>query len=218
MSKQQHAYTVIREGIISGRFGPDHRLVLDELSRELSVSTVPVREAIRRLEAEGLVRFEPNVGPRVTTLDADEFDAVMRVLALLEGYATACAAEHVDAATIEAARALNGRMRGAVAANKALVVSRLNREFHTMLHDECRNAHLLTLLGQTWARLDVIRSSIFLYIPLRGLTSVEEHEQLLSLIERSADASEIETFVRDHEIRTADAFAQHQREAGTGEP
>jgi len=217
MSKQQLAYTMIREGIISGRFGPDHRLVLDELSRELAVSTVPVREAIRRLEAEGLVRFEPNVGPRVTALDADEFDAVMRVLALLEGYATACAAPYIDAGTADAARAVNERMRVAVAANKAVLVSRLNREFHTMLHDQCRNDHLLTLLRRTWARLDLIRRSIFLYIPLRGVTSVEEHEHLLKLIERSADAAEIEAHVRNHEIRTADAFAEHQRHAATGE-
>ena len=63
-SKSQSTYSAIRAKIISGAYGPGYRLVLDELSREMGISTVPIREAIRRLEAEGYVDFQRNVGAR----------------------------------------------------------------------------------------------------------------------------------------------------------
>ncbi|HWV76031.1 MAG TPA: GntR family transcriptional regulator, partial [Isoptericola sp.] len=65
MSKSQRAYAYLRERIEDGRFVPGYRLVLAQLAGELDMSVVPVREAIRRLEAEGLVTFERNVGAQV---------------------------------------------------------------------------------------------------------------------------------------------------------
>lgn len=61
-SKQQIAYNYLKEGIDRGLYAPKQRLVIDTLARELSISPVPVREAIRRLEAEGLVIFSKNSG------------------------------------------------------------------------------------------------------------------------------------------------------------
>src|SRR5215470_10693060 len=88
-SKHELAYRQIRERILDGRYGPGHRLVLSALARDLDVSPVPVREAIRRLEAEGLVTFERNVGARVGRLDDEEWEQIVQVLALLDGYAVA---------------------------------------------------------------------------------------------------------------------------------
>ena len=69
-SKSQQAYRFIRERIDDGRYVPGYRLVLGQIAKELDVSVVPVREAIRRLEAEGLVTFERNVGGRTPTASA----------------------------------------------------------------------------------------------------------------------------------------------------
>ena len=70
MSKQERVYRTVRQRIVDGTLSPGSRLVADGLARELDVSPVPVREALRRLEAEGFVDYELNVGARVRTLDA----------------------------------------------------------------------------------------------------------------------------------------------------
>ena len=64
-TKQQRVYETIRERILSGTYGPGYRVVIDGLATELGVSALPVREAIRRLEAEGLIVYRPNVGAQV---------------------------------------------------------------------------------------------------------------------------------------------------------
>ena len=69
-SKSEAAYSLLHGRISSGEFSPGYRLVLGTIAHELGCSTVPVREAIRRLEAEGLVNFERNVGATVAKADA----------------------------------------------------------------------------------------------------------------------------------------------------
>src|SRR5689334_25268318 len=65
VTKQERVYRAIRERILSGAYGPGYRVVIDALATEFGVSALPVREAIRRLEAEGLVIFRPNAGAHV---------------------------------------------------------------------------------------------------------------------------------------------------------
>ncbi len=86
-SKSQQAYHWIKERIASGAYGSGYRLVLAAIAAELGVSTVPVREAIRMLEAEGLVTFERNVGAQVAMVDEGEYVTTMQVLSLVEGAA-----------------------------------------------------------------------------------------------------------------------------------
>ena len=61
-SKSEQAYAAVKARIVDGTYSPGYRLVLAKIAEDLGVSVVPVREAIRRLEAEGLVKFERNVG------------------------------------------------------------------------------------------------------------------------------------------------------------
>jgi DNA-binding GntR family transcriptional regulator len=88
-SKSEVAYEWIRSRITGHMFSPGYRLVLGSIAEDLKMSVVPVREAIRRLEAEGLVTFERNVGARVTLVDESEYAHTMQTLGLVEGCATA---------------------------------------------------------------------------------------------------------------------------------
>ena len=97
-SKSQLAYEHLRERITRGGYGPGYRLVLDQLARELGMSVVPVREAIRRLEAEGLVTFERNVGARVAAIDPVDYRDACQTLAIVEAAAVALAQPHLAAA------------------------------------------------------------------------------------------------------------------------
>ena len=80
-NKQEQAYAALRERILSGSYSPGYRLVIDALAEELGVSALPIREAIRRLEAEGLVVFRPNAGAQVAPADPALFEDMMVGLA-----------------------------------------------------------------------------------------------------------------------------------------
>ena len=91
-SKSELAYEWLHEQIVGGDLAPGARLVLSQVAEKLDVSVVPVREAVRRLEAEGLVTFEKNVGATVAGIDPTEYLYTMQTLSLVEGAATALSA------------------------------------------------------------------------------------------------------------------------------
>src|SRR4051794_13632997 len=110
VSKSQRAYAWIKERIDDGRFVSGYRLVLGPIANELGTSVVPVREAIRLLEAEGLVTFEHNVGAQVALVHEEEYVITMQTLSIVEGAATALAAPHLTSDDIARARATNDQM------------------------------------------------------------------------------------------------------------
>ncbi|MFS0893039.1 GntR family transcriptional regulator [Microbacterium sp. 179-I 3D3 NHS] len=217
-SKSEQAYAWIRSRIAGHAFGPGYRLVLGSIADELGMSVVPVREAIRRLEAEGLVTFERNVGARVTLVDESEYAHTMQTLGLVEGAATALSAPLLDDDALAAASEVNDRMERLLDHFDAHAFTELNRRFHSVLFEPCPNPHLLDLVHRGWARLSGIRDSTFAYVPGRANHSVEEHTQILELIREGADPLEIELAARNHRWRTRDAFldALHHRSAHTG--
>ena len=208
--KSQLAYRSIKERISDGTFSPGYRLVLNRLADELGVSVVPVREAVRMLEAEGLVTFERNVGAQVAMLDPDEYRTTMQTLSLVEGYATAISAPLMSAGDIERARAINHRMQDSLDHFDPATFTRLNLDFHGVLFEHCPNPHVLELVHRGWARLRALRESTFSFVPGRARGSVEEHTALLELIARGAVPLEIELAARNHRLGTLDAFLEHQ--------
>lgn len=205
-NKQESCYQTIRERILAGTYGPGYRLVIDALSREFGTSPIPVREAIRRLEAEGLVEYQANTGARVTAVDEQAFAEALSLLALLEGHATALAAPHVSPDDCAHLRRLNRAMEQALAAGDRLRMGDLNRQFHFVIYQRCPNAYLTETIGQTWRRLDALRRTVFLYIPERGRESVDEHEAIVGMLETGATAADIEAYVREHKLHTVRAF------------
>lgn len=88
------AHNTIRELIISGSFQPGERLLEEELAHRVGVSRTSIREALRRLSAEGLIRTEANRGTFVAQLSSSEVDEIFQLRAVLEGHATSLAAIH----------------------------------------------------------------------------------------------------------------------------
>jgi DNA-binding GntR family transcriptional regulator len=210
-SKLELAYGAIRQRIVAGTYRPGHRLVLEHLASELGMSVVPVREAVRRLEAEGYVEFERNVGARVARFDAEQYVPTMHLLALLEGYATVLAAPHMRPRDIARARRINRRMREALAAFDPLQHTALNHELHFVIYERCPDRHVRSLVEVEWARLDAIRRSDVIYVPGRAKESADEHEALLRLLETDAGPDQIEAVARGHKLRTVAAFVALRR-------
>jgi DNA-binding GntR family transcriptional regulator len=211
-TKQERVYGVIRERILSGAYGPGYRVVIDVLAEEFEVSALPVREAIRRLEAEGLIVYRPNAGAQVAPADPDLFEEQLSVLAVLEGYATALAARKLTKPDLARLTEINRSMTQAMERLDSLTFGRLNQEFHAYIVDRCGNVALVGLLRDVGSRLDAIRRTVFVQIPYRGAASVAEHKTLIQLIARRAPLPAIETAARDHKLHTVTSFREWQKE------
>jgi DNA-binding GntR family transcriptional regulator len=212
MTKQELAYREIRERILNGTYGPGFRIVIDSLAEELGVSALPVREGIRRLEAEGLIVYRPNAGAQVAPADPGAFEEELIVLAALEGYATALAAPHLGAEEIRRLTEITDSMVVAMEELDTLRFGKLNHEFHNLINKRCPNATLLDVLRDLARRLDAKRRTVFVNIPYRGKTSVAEHRQLIELLSKRAPADEIEAVARQHKLNTVDSFRAWQEQ------
>jgi DNA-binding GntR family transcriptional regulator len=205
-SKSQQAYEAVKARIVGGAYTPGYRLVLGSIAKDLGFSVVPVREAIRRLEAEGLVKFERNVGATVAGIDPTEYLYTMQTLSIVEGAATALSAPLIGEADLVRARAVNEEMRACLEHFDPVRFTQLNQDFHSVLFEHCPNPHILDLVHRGWNRLASLRSSTFRFVPGRAHDSVDEHEQILRLIESGAAAETIEKAARQHRSATLDAY------------
>lgn len=206
LSKQERVYQGIRQRIVRGEIGPGARLVMDALSREYGVSAVPVREAVRRLEAEGWVTFTRNVGAQVAPLDRDRWIATTDALGAVAAAATAMALPFITPADLAEARRCNEEFAEAVDTENPLNGSAANRAFHLTLARTCPNRVLVEMMSDLWDRLDAMRSSVFIFMPSRSRAAVEEHSKLIDEIEAGAGEAAVTAEVQRHMRRTVGAL------------
>lgn len=214
-SKVDRAYALLRERIVSGVVLPGERLVMDRLAVELGLSSVPVREAIRRLEAEGFVEFQRHAGARVAGIDLAGFVGSMEALAVLEAGAMRLAAPKLRAGDLREAWRLHRRMLGWLSKGDQLdpvAFSEANRRFHALLYARCPSARIRALVDAEWDRLAATRRSSFAFVPERAEESVAEHGRLLAALDAGEPPERIEALVREH--RMAAAAAPRQALAG----
>ncbi len=132
----------IRSQILDGKLRPGERLVEDRLSAELGVSRVPIREALRELSAEGLVRIERNRGASVTEVTPAMVGELVEVRALLEGLNARLAAQRHDPEIVGQLSEILARGNAAAEAGSTEQLARLNAEFHDRLAEASRNVVL----------------------------------------------------------------------------
>ncbi|AKM20294.1 GntR family transcriptional regulator [Geobacillus stearothermophilus] len=209
-NKTQLAYEYILSRIENGVYGPGYRVVIDQIARELGLSIIPVREAIRQLEAEGLVEFKPYTGAVVSNINEKEYIETLSVLAVLEGYATALGSANLTKEAINELERLNERMERALEELELERFSELNYEFHSLIYAHCGNAYLEEQIKQIWQRMKRIRAYGFTFVPQRAKASIEEHREIIRLLREQAPPHEIEQYVRQHKINTAEAFKRRR--------
>jgi DNA-binding GntR family transcriptional regulator len=215
-TKQQMVYETIRDRIMRGAYGPGFRVVIDSLAAELSVSALPVREAIRRLEAEGLIVYRANVGAQVAPADPALFEENLTVVALLEGYATALAAPHMTKRDLAQLRSITDGMGAAMERLDVIAFGDRNHQFHQCIYERCPNSALVQVLRDFDQRLDAIRRTVFVHIPYRGAVSIAEHRRIIELMEAGASASKIEAAARSHKLATVESFRDWRRREQPG--
>jgi DNA-binding GntR family transcriptional regulator len=136
----------IRGQILAGRLKPGERLIEDRLSAELGVSRVPVREALRGLSMEGLVRLEPNRGASVTEVTPQLLAELVEVRTLLEALNARLAARRHDPEIVALLQDTLRRGNEAAQSGTADQLAQLNAEFHERLAEASRNSVLSDIM------------------------------------------------------------------------
>jgi DNA-binding GntR family transcriptional regulator len=142
---------LIREQIITGELTPGEQLRQRDLAARFQVSQTPVREAMRRLESEGLVIGDTHRGFTVVEPDDGRVEENFQIRAALESLGASLAARKIDAAGIARLTELNDQMRGLADADPRY--ADLNREFHFTVYEYARSPLLLSLMRLLWASL-----------------------------------------------------------------
>jgi DNA-binding GntR family transcriptional regulator len=211
MSKKQLAYEYIRSQILDETYAPGSRIIIDRIARELNLSSIPVREAIQQLEADGYIQVIPYSGAVVQLLNETDFEEALGVLAILDGAATAAAARKLTKRDVNKLESINESMREALYKFEFEQIGELNRQFHAVIYEKCGNSYLIDRLKLTWQRLSQIRKAVFSFVPQRAKAAIREHEALIKLIKDSASPEKLEKFIRQHKMNMLIAFQQRKK-------
>ena len=199
MAARDWVFQVIRTAIVRGELPGDMPLRQDEISTALSVSHIPVREAFRQLEAQGLVRIYPNRGAVVTKLSCKELSDVMDTRILLEVGALRLALPHITEEDLARAREL---LELFSKEKDPIKGAELNLKLHFSLNDPCDNQTLLSLIDQMHANVDRYITPFFGKEEVSAeLYTVDEHSQIISACE-SKDTELATAILRTHLQRT----------------
>src|SRR5499433_2889043 len=174
-------YEVLRACIIEGEFAPGQRLLSDAIASDLKVSRTPVREALRKLEAEGLIEASGRAGLTVREISEEDLSEFFFVREALEGMAARLAAENASKADALDLHALLDEMAEALARKDLKLVRALTGEFHMAVCRASRNKRLTQSLKVLLDQIRQDRTST-LFLEGRATRAIEEHRRLVAAI------------------------------------
>lgn len=197
----EQVHEQIRDGIVSGEYRPNQRLVEEELARHLQVSRTPVREALLRLQQQGLVHRDR--GWQVRDHGPDEILEFLEARAELESAAARLATGRITEAELNRLGELMASMEGET--NRRLI-NALNNEFHEIITDAARN-HVLANLARA-TRINYWNfSSPIVFTQAQDQVVNAEHRQLAAAL-AGGDAEQAASIARAHVSHTADVIAE----------
>jgi DNA-binding GntR family transcriptional regulator len=199
------AYARIRSGIVGGEWGPGTPLREEELAALCGVSRTPVREALRRLEAEYLVRRPGGARSYVADWSADDVADMFDLRAILEGHAAARAATRITADALRELEALNDEIGAATGAADADRFLAANRHFHALVLEAARSPRLSRMLGSL-VEQPVVQRTARRYDREAFARSHAEHAGLIEAF-RAQDAQWAQSMMTGHIRRAFHAFA-----------
>lgn len=207
LTAEDEAYTFLLDAICGGRYRKGDRLIAEDIAREIGMSRMPVREAFRRLDAQGLVTLRPNRGAVVSGLDIDELHEVFEMRSALEGLAVRIAVSRIGERQIAAMERLLDEMDDYRDDSTAWI--RCHRAFHEYL---CSLSGRPRLMKQISALYSVVEAPMRLWLQHseKPLSARQEHAVILDAI-RSGDAARAEAVVRGHIEGTVPALSQFLR-------
>ncbi|MDP9233376.1 MAG: GntR family transcriptional regulator [Actinomycetota bacterium] len=203
LSKSDMVTAALRELISSGQLSPGMALRQQELADRFRVSATPIREAMRRLESEGLIAYDPHKGATVTIPDLDETEENLLILASLESLAGRLAVVKVTDEELSEIEALHAKVAACPPGSERL--NDLNREFHFRIYECAHSPTLLMLMRLLW------RS--FPNGPQAGRPHderVDQHSLLVQAL-RARDAKTVASVIEEHTLGSVEYLRGQRR-------
>ena len=184
----------IREAIRHGKYTSGDHIRETEVAEWLQVSRTPVREALRRLESEGLLTFESWRGVVVANLDRQQISELYAMREMLEGAAARLAARHIDPGEIDLLDILMDRAESVSGDPRKL--ADINRQYHETIYLAAHNRYLTQTIEQLRNALALLQGTTY-SVPGRAETAAREHRAIVEAI-RNRDPDEAEAAARRH--------------------
>jgi len=214
VTKQQFVYGLLRDAIIRCELPPGERLVIDELARRFQVSIIPVREALRLLQSEGLVVSVPHVGATVSAISLASVYETFAILEALEVVAARAATKKATDADIEGLARRVSAMDRAIAGGRPAQWADLNTEFHLAIGTIAAMPLLEDMLRRAFDHWDRLRRHYFPGVLARRIRQAQaEHYRILDEI-RTRDVAQVEATLRAHNQRALQAYATYLDSVG----
>ena len=211
MNSSDQAYLALRERILEGRLKPGTALKERDLCEELKVSRTPIREALRRLSADGLAEVRPGRSIIVTLFEADELTEIFELGIVLESFVAGLAAVKAIPDDISRLEGIVGEMASlseVSAMRQNVRYIKLDQAFHDMIAAIARNPRIAQILKQTMS-FRVLANIFEKYEPSDFATSLAQHRTIVGAI-ASGDSDWAQSAMSSH-IRTGQAA--HRRRA-----
>jgi DNA-binding GntR family transcriptional regulator len=204
VTKSDYAYSELRRRIVTGELEPGTRLDLPELCDTLGISRMPVRDALSRLDEQGLVEIRPQTATIVSTLSTDDLHDTYGARLALEALLTGAAVERIDDELIAAMGRDIERQRALADAGDLEGFLQSDRRFHDRLYERARMPRSRALAERL---RDVADRYVYLFLTAgeHRYESIAEHERLVELCARR-DAAALQQAIGEHIARGRDAL------------
>jgi DNA-binding GntR family transcriptional regulator len=214
---QEAVLAELRRSILEGELAPGAQILQDRIAESLGVSRVPVREALKMLEGEGLVSYAPHRGYFVTELDAAELTEVYEIRALLEAEAVRRALPFMGEEDYERMQEAVADMEAAEERGEIVALTAANRRFHFAMIEPCGMPRLTRIIRQLWDSTDPYRSVYYGDERSRKLVHTE-HRAIFEAV-RKHDADELVRCLDAHRDHAVDSLTNilDGRPAGAGQ-
>jgi DNA-binding GntR family transcriptional regulator len=199
---REQVYNNIKNAIINGNFESNRRLIEERLAEDMATSRTPVREAIQKLEKEGLIFRLPRGGFAVKGVTEEEVEEVLGLRSVLEGYAGYLATSRINDEELKALEDIVRREENVLSDLKPDGFIQLDAEFHDILYKAAKNKRLYTLLNDLRDYMYRYRVIILRYQRKPHL-AVRDHKEMVAWM-KAKNGRQVEKLVRKHIIRGKD--------------
>ncbi|MGE5550394.1 MAG: GntR family transcriptional regulator [Bacteroidota bacterium] len=189
-------FEALREAIVKGVLKPGERMMEIQLAEEMGVSRTPVREAIRKLELEGLVAMVPRKGAYVASLSMKDIIEVFEIRGALEGLAAELAAERITEEELEELERYLVRITESIETEDLTLMVEVDTDFHSQLYRASRNERLSQIINNLREQIQRFRKTS-LSVPGRMRRALEEHKKIVEALS-SRDGSLARRLAEEH--------------------
>lgn len=200
----------LRDEILSGVFPPGARIIIQDIAKRYNVSEMPVREALQRLQGEGLIELLPHKGSRVKVIDPAFMENIYDIRGVIEGLLVCSCVENMSLSSINQLEVINGKIFDAAGENRLLDVVSLNVEFHETIYQFNTNPEAYKIYKKYTSLLRALRKQFPVSVQ-RMKVMAEEHTMIIEAL-KTMDKVALEKLMKEHSEGSKKDLLQKMRD------